>query len=134
MLTPIYDESGNPWFIAAELGVLLGLANIRQTIKLANLLDSEVSVILNDGRNKKVVSKAGLMIICNISSKPAARELVNHFYRVELPILEKASYNERLKASQITTTGRMMVMAAIGESSVKVTRPQRIDTSLAAPE
>lgn len=134
MLTPIYDESGNPWFIAAELGVLLGLANIRQTIKLANLLDSEVSVILNDGRNKKVVSKAGLMIICNISSKPAAREIVNKFYRVELPVLEAASYNERLKASQITTTGRMMVMAAIGESSVKVTRPQIIDTSLAAPE
>ena len=89
------DENGNPWWVAKDVAVILGLQNIRQN--LAELDDAEkITVSTTDGNPRAgiphqyaLVSESGLYALVFRSRKPEAKAFSKWVRSEVLPALRK---------------------------------------------
>jgi prophage antirepressor-like protein len=85
----IVDDSGNPWFVAADVCDALEIKNSRQALK--KLDDDEKGVISSDtlggAQSLATVNEAGLYELIFRSRKPEAKEFKRWIKRNVLPAL-----------------------------------------------
>lgn len=87
------DEHGQPWWIARDVCLILGLDNTAQAV--ANLDDDEKSNISSSdvgqsgGRDPLIISESGLYALILRSRKPEAREFKRWVTHEVLPAIRK---------------------------------------------
>lgn len=99
-LRALRDESGNPWFIAADVCRLLGYSNTSQALK-DNLDSDEISDIVTispgysqSGAAPKVISESGLYALILRSNMPKAKQFRKWITSEVLPsILRTGQYS-----------------------------------------
>ena len=94
------DENGNPWWVAKDVAVILGLQNIRQN--LTELDDDEKITVSNTDGNPRagiphqyaLVSESGLYALVFRSRKPEAKVFSKWVRSEVLPALRKTGRYE----------------------------------------
>lgn len=105
------DENGNPWWVAKDVAVILGLQNIRQN--LAELDDDEKITVSNTDGNPRagiphqyaLVSESGLYALVFRSRKPEAKVFSKWVRSEVLPALRKTGRYETPHTTQENPTG-----------------------------
>ena len=95
------DEDGNPWWVAVDVCLLLGLGNSRQA--LSRLDDDEkMAVVINDTssngvsqrRRVSVINESGLYALIFSSRKPEAKEFKRWVTHEVLPSIRKTGHTD----------------------------------------
>jgi prophage antirepressor-like protein len=86
------DESGNPWFVAADVCAAIDLGNVTQSIK--RLDDDEQALISNEGIHRgagqvNVINESGLYSLILGSRKPEAKLFKKWVTNEVLPSIRK---------------------------------------------
>jgi prophage antirepressor-like protein len=98
-LTPIiHTETQEPWFLGKEVAEILGIGNLSQAIKAAELEEDEKGIILNDtlgGEQKMtILSESGLYGLIGNTRKQIGKDLRRFVRKKVLPSIRKTGgYN-----------------------------------------
>jgi anti-repressor protein len=119
------DDSGDPWFCAADVCRALEIANSRDAI--SNLDDDEKDVVIADtpgGPQKMIfVSEAGLYTLTLHSRKPAAKEFKRWITHDVIPSIRKhGGYLTEAKIEEVLTDPDTIIRLA---TDLKVARAEK---------
>jgi prophage antirepressor-like protein len=89
----IHNETNEPWFLGKEIKNILGIKNLSDAIKNAELEADEFTIVLNDsgigGSKMTILSESGLYGLIGNSRKQIGKELRKFVRKEVLPSIRK---------------------------------------------
>ena len=110
-ITVILDQEGEPWWIAHEACIVLGLANVARAVRSLDADEKNcISITLSD-RNRRgspkrtIINEPGLYHLIAKSTKPEAKEFARWIRHDVLPSIRKTgsySIQRKIEAPKYT--------------------------------
>jgi anti-repressor protein len=124
-LTTITDEKGDPWFVAKDACMILGLTNSREAVSVLDASEKN-TVRISDGiqrgnPNKTIISEAGLYRLIMRSNKPDAIKFQMWIAHDVLPQIRKTGgcipVEEGMSDTEVLARAFMIAQRTIDEES-----------------
>ena len=111
----IVHENGNPWWIAKEACIVLGLANVARAVKSLDVDEKKTISITLSNRNRRgspkrtIINEPGLYHLISRSTKPEAKEFARWSRHDVLPSIRKTgSYSVQPKIEEAPSSQKIL--------------------------
>ncbi len=109
----IVHENGNPWWIAKEACIVLGLANVAMAVRSLDADEKNTINIIDRNRRgspkRTIINEPGLYHLISRSTKPEVKEFARWIRHDVLPSIRKTgSYSVQPKIEEAPSSQKIL--------------------------